>query len=117
MRIGTSGKLKRDAVILVVLMVLYAGAAWFVSNSYFQLILTLVPIWAAFGVSWNILSGRERWDVESISDPLPGYYSWTELVRELSHLVGRRVREARCRKIARSPRSYSTTISSTCARI
>ena len=26
-------------------------------NSYYQLILTLVPIWAAFGVSWNILSG------------------------------------------------------------
>ena len=29
----------------------------FVPNSYYQLILTLVPIWAAFGVSWNILSG------------------------------------------------------------
>ena len=55
MRIGTSGKLKRDAFILVVLMVVYASAARFVSNSYFQLILTLVPIWAAFGVSWNIL--------------------------------------------------------------
>ena len=30
---------------------------WFVPNSYYQLILTLVPIWAVFGVSWNILSG------------------------------------------------------------
>ena len=29
----------------------------FVTNSYYQLILTLVPIWALFGVSWNILSG------------------------------------------------------------
>ena len=31
--------------------------SWTVTNSYYQLILTLVPIWAAFGVSWNILSG------------------------------------------------------------
>jgi ABC-type branched-subunit amino acid transport system ATPase component/ABC-type branched-subunit amino acid transport system permease subunit len=29
----------------------------FVTNSYYQLIMTLVPIWATFGVSWNILSG------------------------------------------------------------
>ena len=29
----------------------------FVTNSYYQLIMTLVPIWAVFGVSWNILSG------------------------------------------------------------
>src|SRR5260370_38689729 len=28
-----------------------------VTNSYYQLILTLVPVWALFGVSWNILSG------------------------------------------------------------
>ena len=31
--------------------------ALFVTNSYYQLILTLVPVWALFGVSWNILSG------------------------------------------------------------
>src|SRR5258708_17035681 len=36
---------------------MYLVGAWFVPNSYYQLILTLVPIWAAFGVSWNILSG------------------------------------------------------------
>src|SRR5260370_8195158 len=29
----------------------------FVTNSYSQLILPLVPVWALFGVSWNILSG------------------------------------------------------------
>jgi branched-chain amino acid transport system permease protein len=28
-----------------------------VSNSYYQLMLTLVPIWAVMGLSWNVLSG------------------------------------------------------------
>jgi ABC-type branched-subunit amino acid transport system ATPase component/ABC-type branched-subunit amino acid transport system permease subunit len=57
MRLGTSEKLRRDLTILFGLSVIYLGLAWFIPNSYFQLILTLVPIWAAFGVSWNILSG------------------------------------------------------------
>ncbi|MSP01615.1 MAG: branched-chain amino acid ABC transporter ATP-binding protein/permease [Acetobacteraceae bacterium] len=57
MRIGTAGNLRRDLTILIGLAVIYLAASWFVPNSYFQLILTLVPIWAAFGVSWNILSG------------------------------------------------------------
>ena len=35
----------------------YLALASFVTNSYYQLILTLVPIWAVFGVSWNLLSG------------------------------------------------------------
>src|SRR3954466_1060692 len=26
-------------------------------NSYYQLILTLVPIWAVMGLAWNVLSG------------------------------------------------------------
>jgi ABC-type branched-subunit amino acid transport system ATPase component/ABC-type branched-subunit amino acid transport system permease subunit len=57
MRIGTAEKLRRDLTILVMLAIVYLGVSWFVPNSYYQLILTLVPIWAAFGVSWNILSG------------------------------------------------------------
>ena len=57
MRLGTSEKLRRDLAILFGLAVIYLGVSWFIPNSYFQLILTLVPIWAAFGVSWNILSG------------------------------------------------------------
>ncbi len=57
MRTGTAEKFRRDLTILVILSVIYVAAAWFVTNSYYQLILTLVPIWAAFGVSWNILSG------------------------------------------------------------
>jgi branched-chain amino acid transport system permease protein len=57
MRIGTAEKLRRDLTILLAVTVVYLGLSWIVPNSYYQLILTLVPIWAAFGVSWNILSG------------------------------------------------------------
>jgi branched-chain amino acid transport system permease protein len=57
MRLGTAEKFRRDLTILAGLTAVYLIAAWCVSNSYFQLILTLVPIWACFGVSWNILSG------------------------------------------------------------
>ena len=57
MRNGTAAKFRRDVTILIVLSIVYTTGSWFVSNSYYQLILTLVPIWAAFGVSWNILSG------------------------------------------------------------
>jgi branched-chain amino acid transport system permease protein len=35
----------------------YAAIALGVSNSYYQSILTLVLVWASFGLSWNILSG------------------------------------------------------------
>ena len=57
MRIGTAQNLRHDLTILLGLAVIYLGVSWSVPNSYYQLILTLVPIWAAFGVSWNILSG------------------------------------------------------------
>jgi ABC-type branched-subunit amino acid transport system ATPase component/ABC-type branched-subunit amino acid transport system permease subunit len=36
---------------------LYALSALAVSNQYYQLMLTLVPIWAVMGLSWNMLSG------------------------------------------------------------
>ena len=35
----------------------YALVVLFTKNSYYQLILTLVPVWAIMGLSWNILSG------------------------------------------------------------
>jgi ABC-type branched-subunit amino acid transport system ATPase component/ABC-type branched-subunit amino acid transport system permease subunit len=57
MRMGTAEKLRRDLPMLFGIAVIYLAVSWFVPNSYYQLILTLVPIWAAFGVSWNILSG------------------------------------------------------------
>ena len=47
MRIGTAENMRRDLTILVILTIVYLGVSWLVPNSYFQLILTLVPIWAA----------------------------------------------------------------------
>jgi len=57
MRYGTGPQLKRGLTTLAVLSVAYLVLTLFVKNSYYQLILTLVPVWALFGVSWNILSG------------------------------------------------------------
>jgi branched-chain amino acid transport system permease protein len=50
-------RLRRDGIALAVVSLVYLAISAFVTNNYYQLILTLVPIWAAFGVSWNILSG------------------------------------------------------------
>jgi branched-chain amino acid transport system permease protein len=35
----------------------YLAAILLVKNQYYQLIMTLVPVWATMGLSWNILSG------------------------------------------------------------
>jgi branched-chain amino acid transport system permease protein len=35
----------------------YAAAALLVDNSYYQLIMTVVLVWAVMGLAWNILSG------------------------------------------------------------
>src|SRR5262249_57392891 len=57
MRYGAGPQLKRNLIVLAVLSVVYVAMAMLVRNSYYQLILTMVPVWALFGVSWNILSG------------------------------------------------------------
>ena len=57
MRQGAGPRLRRSLTALAVLSVAYLVVVTFVTNSYYQLILTLVPVWALFGVSWNILSG------------------------------------------------------------
>jgi ABC-type branched-subunit amino acid transport system ATPase component/ABC-type branched-subunit amino acid transport system permease subunit len=36
---------------------LYAAVVLLVSNSYYQLMMTLVLVWASFGLAWNLLSG------------------------------------------------------------
>jgi ABC-type branched-subunit amino acid transport system ATPase component/ABC-type branched-subunit amino acid transport system permease subunit len=56
-RQGAGPQLRRHLTALAVVSVAYLLLAIFVHNSYYQLILTLVPVWALFGVSWNILSG------------------------------------------------------------
>lgn len=35
----------------------WGAAGLAVSNSYYLLLMTLVPVWAAFGLSWNLFSG------------------------------------------------------------
>ncbi len=45
------------AVPLVGLTVVYVTLVATVRNQYYQLMLTLVPVWATLGISWNILSG------------------------------------------------------------
>ncbi len=47
----------RSLLPVVVFAVLYAAVSLIVTNSYYQLVLTLVPVWAIFGLSWNLLSG------------------------------------------------------------
>ncbi len=42
---------------LVAVMIAYLALVATVSNQYYQLMLTLVPVWATLGISWNILSG------------------------------------------------------------
>jgi branched-chain amino acid transport system ATP-binding protein/branched-chain amino acid transport system permease protein len=45
------------ALPLVGLTIVYVILVASVRNQYYQLMLTLVPIWATLGISWNILSG------------------------------------------------------------
>ncbi len=52
---------RRSALPTVALLVLLAlawiGGGLLITNSYYLLLLTLVPIWALLGVSWNLFSG------------------------------------------------------------
>src|SRR6202046_1688832 len=57
MRVGGAARLRREVAALAVISVVYAGLAASVHNSYYQLILTLVPIWAVLGLGWNLFSG------------------------------------------------------------
>ena len=47
----------RSLLPVLVFTVLYAALSLSVTNSYYQLVMTLVPVWAVFGLSWNLLSG------------------------------------------------------------
>ena len=49
--------LVRSLAPTLIAAVAYACVALFVTNSYYQLTLTLVLVWASFGLSWNVLSG------------------------------------------------------------
>jgi len=47
----------RSLVPVLVFAVLYAAVSLSITNSYYQLVMTLVLVWAVFGLSWNLLSG------------------------------------------------------------
>jgi ABC-type branched-subunit amino acid transport system ATPase component/ABC-type branched-subunit amino acid transport system permease subunit len=49
--------LLRSLAPTLIAALVYACLALFVTNSYYQLTLTLVLVWASFGLSWNLLSG------------------------------------------------------------
>jgi branched-chain amino acid transport system ATP-binding protein/branched-chain amino acid transport system permease protein len=54
---GGSGRASTALAAVACFTLVYAVGSAFVSNQYYQLMLTLVPIWAVMGLSWNILSG------------------------------------------------------------
>jgi branched-chain amino acid transport system permease protein len=47
----------RSLVPILIAALIYACLTLVVSNSYYQLMLTLVLVWASFGLAWNIQSG------------------------------------------------------------
>ena len=47
----------RSLLPIIAFTALYAAVSLSVTNSYYQLVMTLVPVWAIFGLSWNLLSG------------------------------------------------------------
>ena len=47
----------RGLLPIVVFLVCWGAAALVVTNTYYLLLLTLVPVWATFGLSWNLFSG------------------------------------------------------------
>ncbi|HEY4249922.1 MAG TPA: branched-chain amino acid ABC transporter permease, partial [Roseomonas sp.] len=57
MRPGAIARLFRHGLIFAALLAAYLVLCGVVTNSYYQLMLTLVPIWAVLGLSWNVFSG------------------------------------------------------------
>src|SRR3974390_3167673 len=47
----------RSFLPIMIFAAIYAAIAVVITNSYYQLMMTLVLVWAIFGLSWNILSG------------------------------------------------------------
>jgi branched-chain amino acid transport system permease protein len=52
-----SRKLTGPGLAILIFGIAYAVVTAFVSNSYYQLIMTVVPVWAVMGLAWNLLSG------------------------------------------------------------
>ena len=50
-------KLRAPLLVIAIVAMAWMAVGMIVTNSYYQLMLTLVPIWAVLGLSWNMLSG------------------------------------------------------------
>ncbi|TCT04349.1 ABC transporter permease subunit [Aquabacter spiritensis] len=48
---------RRVYLAVALLAALYVAAIFLTTNSYYQLMLALVPVWAVMGLSWNVFSG------------------------------------------------------------
>ncbi len=57
LRPGAAGRLRRDALVFAVILLAYLAIGSQVQNSYYQLMFTLIPLWAMIGLSWNLFSG------------------------------------------------------------
>ncbi len=49
--------ISRDVGIIVMVAIVYLAASMLIENQYYQLMLTLVPVWAMLGIAWNVFSG------------------------------------------------------------
>jgi branched-chain amino acid transport system permease protein len=47
----------RSNLAILIFAIVYALIALSITNTYYQLMMTLILVWACFGLSWNILSG------------------------------------------------------------
>jgi len=47
----------RPIALLLSVLAVYLAAGFFVQNSYYQIILASIPIWAALATAWNVFSG------------------------------------------------------------
>src|SRR5690349_15582245 len=54
---GRAGSLSAAVALIALISLSWLALGFVVTSSYLQLMLTLVPIWAVMGLSWNILSG------------------------------------------------------------
>jgi len=54
---GGQQRTATSIAVITIFVLVYALGAMFVKDQYYQLTLTLVPIWAVMGLSWNLLSG------------------------------------------------------------
>src|SRR5712691_1605840 len=56
-RVAMERTIGRDVRIIVLVAIVYLAASMLIENQYYQLMLTLVPVWAMLGIAWNVFSG------------------------------------------------------------